>query len=107
MRNNVIRAYAPRDNEVVRELLIDGNSLTTEQQNAITDVHIHIGDVCIKMSDGDITLDGGVITVRLGKFVDAGVHKAKVTVYSIDHQDGIAWEYWLVIVEAWEVCDTS
>lgn len=104
MRNVVIRAYADRNNEVVRELLANGAPLQPDQLSAITDIHIKVGEVCLKRSTGEILEADGVITVRLGDHVPPGVHKAYLTVFSLDKTDGEAWEWWTLIVDQWPVC---
>lgn len=103
----VIRAYAERDNEIRRELLDDGEPLSVDQLSAITDVIIRAGDVCLSLTGGEIQIQDGVITAKLGKSLEPGAHDAWLTVKSTDYPDGVAWEKWFIVVSSWPVCAES
>ena len=103
----VIRASAERDNEIRRELLDGGEPLEVDQLSAITDVIIRAGDVCLSLTGGEIQLQDGVISAKLGKSLEPGAYPAWLTVKSTDHPDGVAWEKWFIVVDSWPVCVES
>lgn len=103
-------AYIGRDNIIKRQLLIDGNVLSTEDKAAITRVVVRVGSYCLDTGVGDnITFSDDIVSVQIGLIenIRRGMYNAEITVYDSVMVNGKAWDSFTVFVDNWDACDDS
>ncbi len=90
------------DDIVRRELTIAGAALSPEQEAAITDVRLQIGELTLSEQASTITRDGGVISINLGQHITrVGQYLAYLSVCDAEHPEGIPWDTWWIRARYW------
>lgn len=103
------KVYIGLDNRTVRELTKDGESLSSDDKDAISKVQAYIGDlVCIDttVTDDPISYSDGEVTMQLGLVsgIEAGTHTVYLTVYDTNNDNGLAWGSFQVEIVDWPTC---
>lgn len=101
-------AYIGRDNKTRRELLINGNELSSSDKTAITRVTVKIGPYCLDTDVGDnISYSNGIVEMTIGLIenIRKGLYNAEVTVFDGSMTNGKAWGSFTVYVDNWDTCE--
>lgn len=97
--------YEGRDNKLKRVLHINEEPIDETTQLAITDIHLVSGNVCLKLSDGELEFDDGTVIAKVGNYFNKGNHRVRVTVFTEDDTNGIAWDTFNLNILPWEECE--
>jgi len=97
--------YAGHDNKLKRALHINDRSLTEDEWQAVTDIHLAAGKVCMKLSANDLEFEDGVIIAPVGNYFPRGNHSVHVTVFTHETPNGIAWDAFNLNILDWQSCE--
>jgi len=108
-----VRVYVGRDNRTRLELRQEGELVVA---NAVTRAQFKFGTWCLD-TDGalasppapapiELVADATAVEMQLGLVTDLtpGTYRGRLTVYDLNHPNGIAWSTVEVIVGTWAVC---
>jgi hypothetical protein len=102
--------YLGRANRYRYQLKQDGEVV---QVNAVTRAQFKVGPVCLDtdVPGDEITLTDNATVVEvqpgLADDLEEGMFEGMLTIYDVDHPEGIAWARFPVYVYGWEVCEVE
>jgi len=103
-----VRAYVNRSNRTRLELRQDGALVAA---NAVTRAQFRFGTWCLDTNDLadpiELVADATAVEMQLGLVdgITPGTYRGKLTVYDLNHPNGIAWSEVVVEATAWNVCE--
>lgn len=99
--------YEGHDNKLKRVLHVNGRELTEDESQAITDIHLVSGLVCMRLSENDLEFSEGVFSAPVGLYFPQGNHRVHVTVFTHEAPNGIAWDRFNLNILPWQECFVS
>jgi hypothetical protein len=105
-----VRVYVGRDNRTRLELRQEGELVVA---NAVTRAQFKFGTWCLDTSEAgdpiELMNNAQAVEMQLGLVtgLTPGTYRGKLTVYDLNHPNGIAWAEVSVLAQKWNVCSAE